>query len=372
MSLWAAVAAHKAAVAGLVGGVVLLGGAAGLAAARTHSDAAERTVVDRVVDGDTIDVLVGGQERRVRLLNIDAPESVAPDAPVECLGPEAAEFLRQRLPEGTVVRLEYDVERTDGYGRDLAGVFRGDELVNAAMAQAGLARPMAIEPNTKFLEQVQRASKEAEERHLGLFSEGIDCTYPSRVAALEQQTSALVAATPDAGIGTGVFDAHDAALAALLAAGADLAAGLGSGDEITDAVLSVDGRSALQARIAAAMASADHARAANTVAKAAEQSRLDEEARKAEAAAEAARGAEDARKAAEAQTPRTGSGSSSPSSGGASGGEISSAQDPAPAAVGYDGYTGCRDYGNKLPDNAIDEKGRPYTKIDCTTKLPIP
>lgn len=43
--------------------------------------------VARVVDGDTALVVVDGDERRVRLLGVDAPESVTPDRPVECFGP---------------------------------------------------------------------------------------------------------------------------------------------------------------------------------------------------------------------------------------------------------------------------------------------
>ena len=40
-------------------------------------------VVVTVIDGDTIDVELGGRTERVRLLGIDTPESVDPDRPVE-------------------------------------------------------------------------------------------------------------------------------------------------------------------------------------------------------------------------------------------------------------------------------------------------
>ena len=55
--------------------------------------AAETATVTKIVDGDTIDVLRDGAEVRVRLLNVDTPESVDPDEPVQCLGPESTEFL---------------------------------------------------------------------------------------------------------------------------------------------------------------------------------------------------------------------------------------------------------------------------------------
>ena len=57
---------------------------------------ASPVIVDRVVDGDTIDVWVLGRTVRVRLLNIDAPETKDPSQPTECLGPEAARFLEGR------------------------------------------------------------------------------------------------------------------------------------------------------------------------------------------------------------------------------------------------------------------------------------
>src|SRR5699024_4494525 len=54
--------------------------------------------VVRVIDGDTLVALVGGEETTIRLLNVDTPETKDPDEPVQCLGPEATEFLTERLP----------------------------------------------------------------------------------------------------------------------------------------------------------------------------------------------------------------------------------------------------------------------------------
>lgn len=81
--------------------------------------------VSRVVDGDTIRVRRGGQERKVRLIGIDSPESVKPDAPVECFGPQAAQFADRLLDDQQVV-LEFDPSQddTDRYGRTLAYVWR--------------------------------------------------------------------------------------------------------------------------------------------------------------------------------------------------------------------------------------------------------
>src|SRR4051794_32279111 len=76
-----------------------------------------RATVDRVVDGDTFVARRDGRLLRVRLIGIDAPESVKPDAPVECFGKEAARFLQRLLPEGAIVRAAYE----DGGRRDQFG-----------------------------------------------------------------------------------------------------------------------------------------------------------------------------------------------------------------------------------------------------------
>lgn len=93
--------------------------------------------VVRVVDGDTVKVLVGGQETTVRLIGINTPETVKPDSPVECFGPEASEFAKSVL-EGSRVTLELDQSQgaTDKYGRTLAYVWR--QLPDGTLSQFNL------------------------------------------------------------------------------------------------------------------------------------------------------------------------------------------------------------------------------------------
>ncbi|WP_235856941.1 thermonuclease family protein [Occultella glacieicola] len=50
-------------------------------------------------------LVVDGAERRFRLLNVDTPKSVDPNAPVACLGPEATAFLTALLPTGSGITL---------------------------------------------------------------------------------------------------------------------------------------------------------------------------------------------------------------------------------------------------------------------------
>jgi micrococcal nuclease len=124
------------------------------------------------VDGDTIDVIIGGHDERVRLLGIDTPEIHVVDGPPECFGPEAAEHTASLLPPGTEVRLERDVVGRDHYGRLLAHVYRLPDglLVNEEVLRHGYARPLTIEPNHVFAARYVAATAAAEADGLGLWS----------------------------------------------------------------------------------------------------------------------------------------------------------------------------------------------------------
>ena len=128
-------------------------------------------VVVRPVDGDTIVVEIAGQEEAVRFIGIDTPESVAPDRPVECFGPEAKARTAELLPAGTVVRLERDVEPRDRYDRLLAYVFRAsdDELVNLLLVEEGYAEARSYPPNVARQGELDRAEAEARAAGKGLW-----------------------------------------------------------------------------------------------------------------------------------------------------------------------------------------------------------
>lgn len=150
--------------------------------------------VTRIVDGDTLHVEVDGETRKVRLLNIDAPESVAPNQAVMCLGPEASARLAELLPVGSTVELEYDGQPLDRYGRDLAIVTRpGEEMANIAMAKAGLAVPYDDRNNRTFHPQMVAATGEAIAAGVGLFSKDADCTLAHAVAGVQREQGELAA-----------------------------------------------------------------------------------------------------------------------------------------------------------------------------------
>lgn len=125
-----------------------------------------------VVDGDTIDVEIGGRTERVRLIGIDTPETKKPNTPIECFGPEAAAFAAALLPIGITVRIERDVVPRDDYGRLLGYVHLVDDsdtFVNLEIIERGFARPLTIEPNSTFAADFAAAAREAERSGSGLW-----------------------------------------------------------------------------------------------------------------------------------------------------------------------------------------------------------
>jgi len=374
-------------IAALAATIFVAGGTTAFVVGAAHligSDDREATV-RRVVDGDTIDVRYDGGTHRVRLLNTDTSETVDPDQPVQCLGPEAAAFLRGLLSPGVSVTLRYDKDRTDRYDRELAGVFLGDTLVNAEIARAGLGVALIVDRNDRYFEAVQQAQAEASSAGRGLFDSSAACTLPAQLTALESSADEVPATMPTDEAGLDALEATVAevekqaqAVNALLTSGRNNHPLLAFNDRerqiLSERLQRVraqlsqaqdglsTGRAALAARLAAERRAAERAAAEAAAREAAEAAaREAAEAAARTAAAEAARAAEEAARAADAEaareartprasTPSSGGGSSTGGSGGSSGG-------------GYDGYTGCRAYGKG--GTSIDEKGRRYTKISC-------
>ncbi len=124
---------------------------------------AEKAQVIRVVDGDTLIVRLNKEQVRVRLIGIDAPESVHPNAARNSSqGKGASDHLKAGLHKGDIIYLTYDKEREDKYKRTLAYVWltpppqspSEDDvrhlMLNGVLVDEGFAKPKAFKPNTHF------------------------------------------------------------------------------------------------------------------------------------------------------------------------------------------------------------------------------
>ncbi len=129
------------------------------------------------VDGDTIKVSIDGTETTVRLIGIDAPESVNPDESLNTeYGTMASEYTSNILSNVSKVYLEYDVSVTDTYGRTLAYVWLSNttespetNMLNAILVDKGYAVDVVYMPNNKYSDLFLQLSASAEESNAGLW-----------------------------------------------------------------------------------------------------------------------------------------------------------------------------------------------------------
>jgi endonuclease YncB( thermonuclease family) len=145
--------------------------------------------VTKVTDGDNIEVETQGRSTPVRLIGVDTPETVAPDQPIGCFGPQASDYTKRVLyerqtdeegrvvREGRLVRLEIPRigDSEDTYGRTLAYVYLdtdGDgsyeRLFNEDLVELDLARTTDF--SHTYRREFECTREEAEERGAGLWN----------------------------------------------------------------------------------------------------------------------------------------------------------------------------------------------------------
>ena len=136
--------------------------------------------VEHVVDGDTIDVTIEGEVKRVRYIGVDTPETVHPSKAVECFGAEAS-AKNKELVEGKLVRLERDISETDKYGRLLRYVYVDDVFINMALVEGGYASTLTYPPDVEYNEEFRLAEASARTEKRGLWGAGCEREARSNV-----------------------------------------------------------------------------------------------------------------------------------------------------------------------------------------------
>ena len=138
----------------------------GLAFWDTTVCSAERVRVRRVNDGDTVQLADG---RSVRYIGVNAPEIDHARQRAQPMGFEAR-ARNADLTEGQTVRLEFDIERLDDYGRTLAYVFLPDgSMANERLLESGLAVCLYTLPNVKYEGRLLNAQRAAMRARRGLW-----------------------------------------------------------------------------------------------------------------------------------------------------------------------------------------------------------
>jgi micrococcal nuclease len=123
-----------------------------------------------VIDGDTISVLLDGEERMVRYIGVDTPETKDPDRPVERFGPEAYEENQRLLTGHETLQLYRDRSEADRYGRLLRFVFAGETFVNLELVSGGFATVLSIPPDVSCKDLFADAEMDARANERGLWA----------------------------------------------------------------------------------------------------------------------------------------------------------------------------------------------------------
>jgi micrococcal nuclease len=115
--------------------------------------------VQKVVDGDTFDVLIDlgfetFRKARVRLYGVNAPESRTKNLEEKKMGLAAKEFTDQWITaENGKVKIETILDKNEKYGRVLAKVWNEKgSCLNADIVASGLAREYYGVGNKTFVE----------------------------------------------------------------------------------------------------------------------------------------------------------------------------------------------------------------------------
>jgi micrococcal nuclease len=124
--------------------------------------------VTEVFDGDTVKLADG---RIVRYVGIDCPEMDSARRDSRAFAHEARE-LNRTLVGNREVRLEFDVETMDKYGRCLAYVWVGEKMTGAELVAAGLARARSYGVNTKHEALLKGTEEQARNAGRGIWAAG--------------------------------------------------------------------------------------------------------------------------------------------------------------------------------------------------------
>lgn len=126
----------------------------------------------RVVDGDTLIISGESGEERVRFIGVDCDEVSQDHFDPSSAGWRQALWLYERLKPDAQVRLSFDKERVDRYGRTLAYVhLPGGEMINELLLMEGHARAMAVAPNTRYSRQFSALEQKARQAGKGRWAQ---------------------------------------------------------------------------------------------------------------------------------------------------------------------------------------------------------
>ena len=157
--------------------------------------AKETVKFSNCVDGDTIKILVGKEEKTVRMLAIDTPESVHPTKGVEYYGKEASNYTCETVKNAKKIEIEYDSnsDKTDKYDRLLVWVFIDGKLLQKDLIEKGYAKVAYLYDDYKYTKELENAQELTSAKEIGIWNEEEKNKYEKNNSKDENKTNASTA-----------------------------------------------------------------------------------------------------------------------------------------------------------------------------------
>lgn len=138
---------------------------------------AEKMVVHRIVDGDTVQLTYPDDDwyYPTRIIGIQAPEMDGPYTEEGCYGPEATAYLTRLMPVGSEVYVQRDRTDEDRNGRRLRHIFvePGTDdayLVSEVLVLGGYADARSYPPDDLYDDVLRDAEELARKEGAGLWN----------------------------------------------------------------------------------------------------------------------------------------------------------------------------------------------------------
>jgi micrococcal nuclease len=143
----------------------------------------EAITVLKVIDGDTLRIRLKGKTEKIRLIGIDTPEMQVNDkakrdarrskmdmSTILRQGRASRQFVSTLVRRGDQIRIAFDVQKRDRFGRLLGYVYLSDgRMLNEEILKAGFAYILSIPPNVRYQKRFKTVFTEARENKRGLW-----------------------------------------------------------------------------------------------------------------------------------------------------------------------------------------------------------
>lgn len=136
----------------------------------------QKVQVVSIVDGDTIDIKINNETKRVRLLLVDTPETSHPLLGSQPYGQEAKDFTKSKIKKFDTVYLETDIDKKDKYGRVLGYIWFKDndnnwKMINEELIRESYARFAYAYKDYKYIDRFKNLEKTIKSLKKNIWSE---------------------------------------------------------------------------------------------------------------------------------------------------------------------------------------------------------